>query len=227
MFKDEVEPLEIATGIQREMQSKAAVVSADTTLVPNRFTVALSRPDFDRLSAYRDKLESELALMAREYAAEQRYLFVGPVIVELQRGDRGIGERMFTVVGIAEQGPLDPPLGGADAPALPAYVARPTTWEVLLDITTPDGNRATYALDGPVVVIGRSSECDIPVADSGVSRRHLQLDVNHRDGTATATDLGSTNGTFVNGRATRNALVRHGDGIRIGKTELVLRAEAG
>jgi pSer/pThr/pTyr-binding forkhead associated (FHA) protein len=60
-----------------------------------------------------------------------------------------------------------------------------------------------------------------------VSRRHLQLDVNHHDGTATATDLGSTNGTFVNGRATRNALVRHGDGIRIGKTELVLRAEAG
>lgn len=62
-------------------------------------------------------------------------------------------------------------------------------------ILTVAGQR--YAIEGPSVVIGRSSAADIPVQDDGVSRRHLEIVF--RDGTYWVRDLGSTNGTYLNG----------------------------
>jgi hypothetical protein len=67
-------------------------------------------------------------------------------------------------------------------------------------------------------VIGRGSDCDLQLLDQGISRRHV--DVRYDGNTATAYDLGSTNGTTVNGREIGSQLLRHGDVLRIGHTRI-------
>ena len=67
-FKSEVQPVEIAAGLQRELDDRATVVSRARTVVPNRFVVELSTADFERLSAYESTVNDELAGLVREYA---------------------------------------------------------------------------------------------------------------------------------------------------------------
>ena len=81
-FRDAVEPVELASRIQKEMDTRAAIVSRGRTVVPNIFTVELSTSDdLERLDVYADQMRAELAGVARQYAAEQRYTFLGSVDV--------------------------------------------------------------------------------------------------------------------------------------------------
>ena len=82
-FKSEVQPVEVAAALQRELDDQAAVVGRDRTLVPNQFVVELGNHDYDRLAPYEKPLTDELAAMVREHATDQRYSFVGPVQVRL------------------------------------------------------------------------------------------------------------------------------------------------
>jgi pSer/pThr/pTyr-binding forkhead associated (FHA) protein len=82
----------------------------------------------------------------------------------------------------------------------------------------------------PGVVIGRGTDSDIQVNDPGVSRRHAEIRL-MPDGLAgvrvVLVDLGSTNGTLVNGRRTSEAELTEGSRIKIGTTELILRIGPG
>ena len=78
-FKSELQPVEVASAVQREMDDRAAIVAQGRTLVPNDFVVELADTDHQRLDVYADSLGIELATLAREYAREQGYSFVGPV----------------------------------------------------------------------------------------------------------------------------------------------------
>ena len=69
-------------------------------------------------------------------------------------------------------------------------------------------------IEGQQVVVGRSSELDMVLVEEMVSRRHAQITL--RDGVATIEDLGSTNGTFVNGEKISKTILREGDRILIG-----------
>src|SRR5271156_1770751 len=78
-FKSELQPVEVASAVQREMDDRAAIVAQGRTLVPNDFVVEIAETDYDRLEVYADSLGVELATLAREHAREQGYSFVGPV----------------------------------------------------------------------------------------------------------------------------------------------------
>ncbi|ABC81588.1 FHA domain-containing protein [Anaeromyxobacter dehalogenans] len=65
------------------------------------------------------------------------------------------------------------------------------------------------------LTIGRADQADLPVDDRGASRLHARI-ARRQDGAWTITDLGSTNGTFVNGVRVRSAVLRDGDEIRVG-----------
>ncbi len=85
---------------------------------------------------------------------------------------------------------------------------------------TVDGR--VVPVSGDRVVVGRSRECDVRVDDNNVSRRHAELS-RSEDSEWSVVDLGSTNGTEVNGRRiTRRTPLRDGDRIAIGGTELVV-----
>jgi pSer/pThr/pTyr-binding forkhead associated (FHA) protein len=72
-------------------------------------------------------------------------------------------------------------------------------------------------------VIGRGTESDLQLLDQGISRRHV--DVQFDGNFATAYDLGSTNGTTVNGHEITSQMLRHGDVLRVGHTRLVFHQE--
>jgi pSer/pThr/pTyr-binding forkhead associated (FHA) protein len=99
----------------------------------------------------------------------------------------------------------------------------------LLDIArrwlAPPGRRPTSGVlaaltAGSPAVIGRSSSCDFVIAHDSISRRHAML---ARDGDRViVTDLGSTNGTFVNGRWTTQAEILPGDTLQLGRLDVLL-----
>lgn len=109
-----------------------------------------------------------------------------------------------------KRAPLEP------SPAAPkSYKQRP-----LLDI---DGDR--YPLMGAITIIGRDDDVDIVLDDSGVSRRHSEVRVTN-DGphlVATLSDLGSTNGTFLNGDRVHSERLQDGDRITVGRTSIIFR----
>lgn len=87
VFKSEVQPVEIAGALQRECDNNASIWNRERTVVPNDFIVELSPHDYDRLSPYSGQLGNELAGMVREYAEAQRYTFMGPLQVNLERAE--------------------------------------------------------------------------------------------------------------------------------------------
>ena len=100
------------------------------------------------------------------------------------------------------------------SPAAPrSYRQRPQ-----LDI---DGD--LYPLLGAITVIGRDDDVDIVLDDGGVSRRHSEIRVTN-DGphlVASLSDLGSTNGTFLNGERVTSVRLNDGDRITVGRTSMI------
>ncbi|MER6672156.1 DUF3662 and FHA domain-containing protein [Streptomyces sp. NPDC000983] len=117
VFKSEVQPVEIAGALQRECDNNATIWNRDRTVVPNDFIVELSAPDFERLSPYSGQLGDELAGMVRDYAKQQRYSFMGPIKVHLEKADdldTGLYRvRSRTLAGSTDQQAGGPPGGGA------------------------------------------------------------------------------------------------------------------
>ncbi|OKK02444.1 phosphopeptide-binding protein [Streptomyces sp. CB03234] len=87
VFKSEVQPVEIAGALQRECDNNASIWNRDRTVVPNDFIVELSAPDYERLSPYSGQLGDELSGLVRDYAKQQRYTFMGPIKVHLEKAD--------------------------------------------------------------------------------------------------------------------------------------------
>jgi len=86
-----------------------------------------------------------------------------------------------------------------------------------------DGSGRTYQLKNGSNVIGRGQAAEFRVADTGVSRRHLEITW---DGTvAILADLGSTNGTTVNGSAVQNWQLADGDMVRAGSSNIVVHIQ--
>ena len=202
-FRSEVKPVELASALRREVDDRAAVVGRDRTVVPNEFTIELSPGDLQQIEDWgAEALADELAANVTDYATTQRYAFVGPVAVMFAEDDTQETGR-FLVRSATVRGAVAP------ATSVAASARHP-----LVDI---DGQR--YLLTGPVTVIGRGSEADIIVDDPGISRRHLEIRVTP-DGVV-ASDLGSTNGTFVEGHQVPAATLVDGNTITIGRTRIL------
>ncbi|MDX3245994.1 DUF3662 and FHA domain-containing protein [Streptomyces sp. ME18-1-4] len=116
VFKSEVQPVEIAGALQRECDNNATIWNRDRTVVPNDFIVELSTPDYERLSPYSGQLGDELAGMVRDYAKQQRYTFMGPIKVNLEKADdldTGLYRvRSRTLASSSSQAPEQAPAAG-------------------------------------------------------------------------------------------------------------------
>lgn len=226
-FKSELQPVEVASAVQREMDDRAAIVAQGRTLVPNDFVVEISEQDGQRLQVYADSLSQELANLAREYAKEQGYSFVGPVRVRFENaGDLATG--MFRIRsgvirgttvegGEIRQPPTDVPRGPAGA-----FGGNPR----LLVTTAVEGTPATqrtYEVNTPVTLLGRGTDCDLRLVDPGVSRHHAEIRVEGPE--IVLVDLGSTNGSFVNGQPIRRVTLVDGSRVTMGRTTLVFRRD--
>jgi FHA domain-containing protein len=222
-FKSELQPVEVASAVQREMDDRAAIVAQGRTLVPNDFVVEISHPDGERLEVYADSLSQELANLAREHATEQGYSFVGPVRVRFESAD-DLRTGMFRIrSGVirgstVEGGEIRQPMSDMPPPPRGFAGGRPR-----LLVSTEGQPSHTYDLTTPVTLLGRGTDCDLRLVDPGVSRHHAEIRVEGPE--VVAVDLGSTNGTFVNGQPIRRVTLHDGARVTLGRTTLVFRRD--
>lgn len=197
-FRSGVEPVEIASALKRELDTNASVVSRDRILVPNQLTVRLAPADFERLRRLGDALLDELTSTVQAHARQSGYSFAGAIDLGLEP-DTAKTTGMLEIISGTEAGEV--------------------VWTAVVDIK---GKR--HALRKGRTVIGRGSDADITVDDAGASRKHAEI---VWDGTrAQVSDLGSTNGTTLNGRALKSALLEPDSIIDIGATRIVYRVLA-
>ncbi|TCP54065.1 FHA domain-containing protein [Tamaricihabitans halophyticus] len=121
--------------------------------------------------------------------------------------------------GYPQQGgyPGDPQQGYAP----PAMQGGPR--QLAASLQLDDGSNRTYSLKQGGNVVGRGQDADFRLPDTGVSRRHLEITWDGQS--ATLADIGSTNGTTVNGTPVQNWQLADGDVIRVGHSSLVFRTQ--
>ena len=229
VFKGVVHPVEILNAMQRESEAHKAILAGNRTLVPNRYVIDLSPYDHSRLAPYAAALAQELAQSQAEFIGEQGWTVYGDVIVEIERGD-GLDTGMFRVTAEVYTGG-DAPAPGYDAspPQYPAYDQGPYAGAGggsggparAARLVSNDGRN--YPLSIGSTVIGRGDQANLRLPDVGISRRHARLDF---DGAQVVlTDLGSTNGTMVNGQRVSAMALNPGDVIQLGTTTLTFRVD--
>jgi hypothetical protein len=214
-FKGDVQPVEIAARLQRELDAEAKLMSRNKRLVPNDFTVQLSQHDHDKLAPYASTLNAELATELRNHARETGYMFNGPIKIEFEL-DSSLPTGRFTVSSQAVAG-ITPRAGRASETAISRA---PLVLEV---------NGTRHPLQPPGLVIGRGSDADLRINDPGISRRHAQIRVSAAGPQLKLdiVDLGSTNGIMVNGQRVQQAALHEGSRIEIGSTRMLVHAPAG
>lgn len=204
-FKAEVQPVEIASALQREINDRAAVVDRTRTVIPNVFVVELSDHDYRRLAVFRDALQTELATLVRDYGAEQGYTLLGPVDVALGQDDE-----------------LDTGIFRVRSEARAQVQAAGSQQAAQADLRQPrlELGPMAYPLVRAISRLGRGSDTDIRIEDPGASRNHCEIVLGQP---ALLRDLNSTNGTLVNGQKVTQAELVDGMTITIGTTSLVFR----
>lgn len=210
-FKSAVQPVEITSALQHDMDNNAQILSRSRVLVPNDFTVALARADYDRLSPYGSTLSAELTQLVHEHINDQGYTPAGHITIDLvldetlRTGRFHVRSRTnASVTPAAGQSMTDTAVRKAD---------------VILEV-----NGVQHPLPPPGVVIGRGSEADLRIDDPGISRKHARIAVTEQNGIhISVEDLGSTNGVIVDGRRLAQSALGNGSRLQLGNTHLLLR----
>ncbi|MPY10646.1 FhaA domain-containing protein [Arthrobacter bussei] len=212
--KSQVQPLEIASALRKELDTRSLVLAQGRTLAPNVFSARLSDSDFERAQQWGSALAEELCDVVIAHVNSQQYTLQGPVRVSFEH-DPDLKAGVFEIDSSIEKEAAARRPSAPPAPAAPRR--QPTRYQAVLDV---DGRR--YSLNSPSIVLGRSSEADILVDDTGVSRRHLEI--RSQGGRTYAVDLGSTNGSYVNGqRVNGQAELTDGSMITMGRSRLTFR----
>jgi hypothetical protein len=198
VFRSGLRPIELGRRLVRELDDHRSVDVKGRTIVPNSFTFSVSREDHERFAEIDESLARELADAAREHAQDEGYAFMGPVSVEVVGSDK-VRPGTFTVTSRMKEG-----AGGVGAGSL----------------LLPSGER--IVLGDRTLSIGRLPDCDIVIPDSNVSRRHAEIRPTVEG--FSLVDLGSTNGSKVNGQRTLHRDLQDGDELVFGNTRLVFQA---
>jgi hypothetical protein len=233
-FRSEVRPVEIARKLAREMEEHKSS-SLSRTYVPNEYRVFLSPRDRQRFSGYETSLADELAGYLLEHARRERLTFMARPMIEFETDGRlGLGEfgiQAGAVQPVKEEPAVAEPVAAEAAGRTMVYSTAGRLAEPLEERARSREQAALLLLEGRRLVVGpagvtlgRSRECDIVLQDPNVSRKHAEI--RPRGGSWVVADLGSTNGSRLNGRAVKGSeVVKPGDEIELGSTRLTFELE--
>ena len=197
-FQSGLRPVEIGRRLTREMDDSRSVGVTGKTVVANHFTINLSRQDADEFADVNDTMRRELASLARDHARDENYSFMGPVDIAFHV-DPGMRVGSFSIEARLREGD-----GGAGAGSL----------------VLPSGQR--FVLGDEIVSIGRLPESTLCLEDPNVSRNHAEIRATGT--TFVLADLGSTNGTKINGIKVSERVLQDGDELTFGSTSLRFEA---
>jgi len=205
-FRSGLQPIEIAKRVLKEMEARRTV-GVSEVWAPNHFEVTMSEVDAGRFEQVEAALVAELKQVVRDNAAERGWGLVGPPEIELSKDPSMKKGDLDCVASLVEgEDRVEPVPPGSRASVLIHEDGAERPVELALEVTT----------------IGRLPACDIVLKDKGASRQHAQI--REKDGAYTLTDLGSTNGTRLNGHTVQSRQLQDGDRITIGSTTLDFRS---
>jgi len=177
-FASGIHPGEILSGLKREIDARSRIVSRTRILAPHSFHVSLSATDRENLQRLGDGLTAEIAQALRDYATLRGYAFSAPLSLD------------FDISSALSEGILE----------VTSRSPGPVVW-----IPTVTWDSVRYPIVAKSTMMGRGTDSDIHIVASGVSRHHAEIRWNGKR--AEVVDLGSTNGTTLEGtRVTRAAL---------------------
>jgi hypothetical protein len=228
-FRSGIKPLQIGRRLLQVVDAERQVDAQGRRVVPNSYLVQLSPADREGFADLEPAMHQELTIALREHVSQEGYYVEGKPRVafhtnpDLKKGRFEIEARNV------DQGAPAPATTPAPAASTEPAPAEPPTLTVVHDafdrppavLTLPGGQRVEIR-EGHYVV-GRSLDSDVVVNDSNVSRRHAEFVC--AAGEVVVRDLGSTNGTKVNGVAVSGEqILRHGDVIGLGSVTLTFEA---
>jgi hypothetical protein len=231
-FRTNVQPIELARWLAKEMDLHRSV-SVSRVYVPNEYTVYLAPSDRAQFSSYEGSLIGELQEYLAEHARREGYALLTPPKVilatdpDLAMGESGVSARVVQPRGGLEPIATPPPPVSAPPAAPSVTMIYPPESDAQPEPTpAPVQERAVLTVEGrevPIagerIVLGRSRECDVRLTDANVSRRHAEVLLDDDD--FWIVDLGSTNGTELNGERIDRAKLSDGDTLTLGSTDVV------
>jgi Protein of unknown function (DUF3662)/FHA domain len=230
-FRSEVRPVEIARKLAREMEEHKSI-TLNRTYVPNEYRVFLSPRDRERFAGYETALADELAGYLLEHARRERFTLPARPVIEFETDGRlGLGE--FGIqTGIVElHGEEEEPEPAEPSGRTMIYSNAGRLAQPLEERAQARAETALLLLDGKRLLVspagaslGRSRQCDIVLTDPNISRQHAEI--RPRGGSWVLIDLGSTNGSRINGRQVEGPeVIKPGDAIELGSTTLMFELE--
>jgi hypothetical protein len=233
-FRRQIHPVEIAKGLTKQMD-EGRMVSISRTYAPNDFTVHLSREDTESIQAYQASLRDELIQYASTHAEQKNYHLMTPPRIRfeteetLRFGEFGVTAKLTGGDGPREKGAPQDTSGqtrifrtedtGDEVEQGTAAIsadearrhglAREIVELALGDETQPLEGSGPWG-------VGRSQENDIVINDPNVSRRHARI--SRSDNSFVVEDLGSTNGTLLDGAPIDREMIEGGDELTFGQT---------
>jgi hypothetical protein len=232
LFRSPIQPVEIERRLVRVMETHQTI-SAGAVYVPNRYRVQINPADYKAIEAQRALWERTIGEFIVDLCQERGYTLVGRPMVTITANaetprrailvNASLNDAATEGLADLEEGPIQPTAAmpivrpNAPAPGRPAPTAAP---RVQLHIVNGSmaGTQVTFAQ--PLIALGRELDNDVVIEDSRVSRHHAQLLFQH--GSYVLRDMGSTNGTFVNGQPIEAMMLAAGDRLSLGGLEIVL-----
>lgn len=193
-FKSGVHPLEIVAALKREMDSRATIVSRERILVPREYFVHLSPVDFERFRELGAGLIDEIVGELDAHRQTQGYQATGSLRIALD-DDPSLAEGMVAATAVLPRDGI--------------------VWIPVLEI---DGRQ--YPLVQRRTVVGRGSDADVVITGRGLSRRHFEIVWDGKR--SEVVDLGSTNGTLLNGKRVERAALPDRCTLTAGQTRIVM-----
>jgi hypothetical protein len=224
-----LQPVLLTKRIERAMDSGKTFGSVGV-IVPNRYDLHLHPADFAAFESYRGSLEDDLAHGAATRARRERYHLVARASVHLvadpavPRGDVRVAANVVDDAGdrIPQQLHQAPSEQTVVLAREGHEVAPPeSASRAFLLVRTDGAAQVQFDLGGALISIGRASDNDVIVDDPEVSRHHCQLKLQH--GAYSFADLGSRNGSWINGQQVSEVALGPGDSIQIGSTQILFQ----
>ena len=235
-FRTNVQPVELARKLTKEMDDHKTV-SVSRVYVPNEYSIYLGPEDREQFSTYESSLLDELQQYLAEHARRENYVLLSSPQVKLETdedldvGVFGIATRMVQTGG---QGAGEP-AGDVEPNATMVYkptaapvpqateAASPVDLGIQREIAVLSWNGERHEVSQRRVVLGRSKDADLQVADPNASRRHAEL--RQEGATYWLIDLDSTNGVEVRGKRVKRLKLEDGTRFTIGSTEISFSRE--
>lgn len=218
-FRSPIQPAEIGRKLERAMED-GRVVSVGSTLVPNVYRAEMHPQDMIAFADFVVPLSRQMEGWLSEEIADRGYRTLGRVRVQIAGNDtvprRSIRVETQTI-------PADD-----RAPRDDDQIQKTEVYRVIressgvpariLRVMNGPGKDRTFTIRAAVTTIGRGLDNDLVLESTDVSRHHARIE--YQDGVYHLVDLGSTNGTKVNGQQLQHATLRDGDQIEFGSLQL-------